>query len=395
MNDAPHPAAWQATCAEIAALLSRAHYPLIYGLSSATCEAQQLAVKLAERCRGLLDVPAGALIPSRGTPLMTVGEMRTTAAEVTHRCDLRLMIGLACPPHLYDAAQQGTGNHFWQLTSPAVNFAASDSLMSTDLRKAIHHTVIPAEHLQLVLDELLVYTQSGSAEYAAYLQRRAESLENNHPAAHALVSAEFLRAWEEAAYPVIEYSPYELEILFPRDIYHDSVRCAAICEQIEVLALARGKTGRCAVYPLTSGYNTTGAAYVLTARSGYPAAISYLRGNTEFFPGVTDAATVMSRGMTDVALVVADDIPWDWLDPGRKYTLVHLWNNYQDVDQWPDRHGDFSIQTRDVLNAERGTMVEADGVPFYMDGAKETSLPPLTDVLKLLLELVEKHTAGH
>jgi formylmethanofuran dehydrogenase subunit B len=49
------PATLEAAVELAAALLSRADYPLIYGLSNMTCEAQRAAVTLAESLGGVID----------------------------------------------------------------------------------------------------------------------------------------------------------------------------------------------------------------------------------------------------------------------------------------------------------------------------------------------------
>ena len=52
---AGQPATLEAAIEAAADILCRAHYPLIYGLSNVTCEAQRAAVTLAENLGGAID----------------------------------------------------------------------------------------------------------------------------------------------------------------------------------------------------------------------------------------------------------------------------------------------------------------------------------------------------
>jgi formylmethanofuran dehydrogenase subunit B len=65
-----------------AALLSAARYPLIYGLTHLTCEAQRAAIALADRSGAAIDVAAGSpapLFPDLGTVTCSLGEVKNRA----------------------------------------------------------------------------------------------------------------------------------------------------------------------------------------------------------------------------------------------------------------------------------------------------------------------------
>src|SRR3954447_17414662 len=74
---------------EAAAILGRARAPLVYGLGQTTCEAQRVAVALAEAIGAVID-PAGPLLDgasglasqARGASTATLGEVRDRAEIV-------------------------------------------------------------------------------------------------------------------------------------------------------------------------------------------------------------------------------------------------------------------------------------------------------------------------
>ena len=64
-------------------LLAQAHYPIIYGLSSTSCEAQRQAIALSETIGGNLDCctsvchgPSGMAVQGVGEPTCTLGEVK-------------------------------------------------------------------------------------------------------------------------------------------------------------------------------------------------------------------------------------------------------------------------------------------------------------------------------
>src|SRR4051812_27799751 len=79
----------EAALDEAAAILGRAHAPLVYGLGGASCEAQRAAVALAEAIGATID-PAGPALDgasglasqARGTSTATLGEVRDRADTV-------------------------------------------------------------------------------------------------------------------------------------------------------------------------------------------------------------------------------------------------------------------------------------------------------------------------
>jgi formylmethanofuran dehydrogenase subunit B len=75
-----------------------------------------------------------------------------------------------------------------------------------------------------------------------------------------------------------------------------------------LIALAQALNGptRCALSSLRGGGNRSGADAVLTAQTGYPAAVDFSRGFPRYVPGAGDAGARLARGEVDAALVLGD-----------------------------------------------------------------------------------------
>ena len=71
-----------------ARILAQARYPLIYGLSSTSCEAQRQAVALAEALGGCIDCCTSVCHGPSGMALQGIGEPTCTLGEVKNRADL-------------------------------------------------------------------------------------------------------------------------------------------------------------------------------------------------------------------------------------------------------------------------------------------------------------------
>ena len=73
--------------AHAARLLAAARRPLVWGLGRASCEAQAVAVKIAQLLQGVISTPGS------DEALQTVGEVSATLGEMRQRADLQLSSG--------------------------------------------------------------------------------------------------------------------------------------------------------------------------------------------------------------------------------------------------------------------------------------------------------------
>ncbi len=78
---------------QAAEILASAKYPLVWGLAHATCEAQQLAVGIADWIGGNVDTTTSILHGPSGVSFQGVGEVTWSLGEVANRGDLMIFWG--------------------------------------------------------------------------------------------------------------------------------------------------------------------------------------------------------------------------------------------------------------------------------------------------------------
>ena len=78
---------------EAAKILAEARYPVIYGLSDTTCEAQRVAVAIADRIGGNVDTTTSVCHGPSGMAFQGVGESTGSLGEITNRADLIIFWG--------------------------------------------------------------------------------------------------------------------------------------------------------------------------------------------------------------------------------------------------------------------------------------------------------------
>ena len=76
-----------------AQLLAAARYPLIYGFERATCEAQRVAVGIADRLGGAVDTSTSVFGGPTEADFKQIGEVTATWGEVSSRADFVLFWG--------------------------------------------------------------------------------------------------------------------------------------------------------------------------------------------------------------------------------------------------------------------------------------------------------------
>src|SRR5213082_225909 len=90
---AGRPATLEEGVERAARILASARYPVVYGLSDTTCEAQRVAVGLADRIGACVDTTTSVCHGPYGMAFQGVGEVTCTLGEVKNRADLVVFWG--------------------------------------------------------------------------------------------------------------------------------------------------------------------------------------------------------------------------------------------------------------------------------------------------------------
>ena len=90
---AGQPASLEDAVERAAQVLANARYPIVYGLSDTTCEAQRVAVAIADRIGGCVDTTTSVCHGPSGMAFQGVGEVTCSLGEVKNRADLVIFWG--------------------------------------------------------------------------------------------------------------------------------------------------------------------------------------------------------------------------------------------------------------------------------------------------------------
>jgi formylmethanofuran dehydrogenase subunit B len=359
----------------VARMLVEAEYPLLYGWSLTSCEAQKKGVELAEEVGGVIDNTTTVCHGPSILGVQDFGDPTCTLGEAKARADLIVYWG--CNP---SSAHPRHMKRYSSLTKGRFRAPEQRKVVVVDVRKTptarnanLFIQVKPNQDYELMaaLKMLLQNEEIEEQEVAGVPVEQIEEL------------AELMRSCEFG----ILFFGLGLSMSEGKDRNID----AAI-----TLVRELNKWTKFALMPMRGHYNVTGANQVMAWQTGYPYAVDFSRGYPRYEPGDTSAVDVLSRGYNDATLVVASDpvanLPKD--------AVKHLCSKPLAV---IDPHMSLTAYMADVVIPSAFVGIEAEGTAYRMDGValilKKVVEPPegvLPDVqiLDLILKRVRELKRG-
>jgi len=284
---AGRPAALEAALAAAAQLLLEARFPLIYGLSDITCEAQRQAVALADLLGATLDPAGAATQGATALAFQQGGGQGATLGEIKNSADLVIYWGadpaVTHPRHLtrYSATPRGR---------QVPNGRRDRTLILLD-----HAPTATAASVDLFLQ-----TQPGRDFECLWTLRAllrglpADAAQAGLPR---VALTDLLARMQRCRYGVIFYGP---RLTQGRAGAHTVAALQALVAELNAHThfVAQGMGGH---------GNAAGAENVLAWQTGYPQAVNFSRGYPRANPGEFSAADLLARGEADAALIIATD----------------------------------------------------------------------------------------
>lgn len=270
--------------------LAAARYPLIYGLSSTSCEAQRESVALAEALGGCIDCCTSVCHGPSGMALQGVGEPTCTLGEVKNRADLVVYWGAnpgeSHPRHMARYAVTPKGMFVPQgrkdRTVVVVDVRPTVSVRAADVFLQIK----PGRDFEALWAlQALVQGQALGKTDAADL---GVSLEQLSDLAERMMRCKFGVLFFGQGVTQTRGKHFNTSALF-------------------LLVRALHRHTKFALMPMRGHGNVTGVDNVLAWQTGYPFAVNFSLKYPRFGPGEYTAVDVLSREEADAALVVASD----------------------------------------------------------------------------------------
>jgi formylmethanofuran dehydrogenase subunit B len=362
---AGRPATLEEAVERAAHILVKARYPILYGLSDTTCEAQRVAVAIADHIGACVDTTTSVCHGPSGMAFQGVGEVTCSLGEIKNRADLVI---------------------FWG-SNPAESHPRHMTRYST-MPKGLFVPRGRKDRTVVIVD--VRRTKSAPAA-DIFLQVKPRK--------------DFEALWAlRALVKGLELDPsIGDETGIPLEQLQDLARRMKTCKfgvflfgmglsmtqgkhlNVEAaLALARDLNEHTKFYikPMRGHGNVTGADNVVSWTTGYPFGVSLSRGYPRFNPGEFTTADTLARGEADAALIVASDPMSNFSQPAREH-LARIPYIALDPKETPTTRGAavaFTTATYGINTG--GTVYRMDDVPIPLRPAFASPFPSDEEVLK-------------
>jgi formylmethanofuran dehydrogenase subunit B len=360
------PAEVHEALARAAELLTSARYPLIYGLSRASCEAQAVAVEIAERLGGVLDTPA-----DRGSldALQSVGEVTCTLGEIRSRADLIV---------IWNADPIATHPRFFERYAPRDKSAT-----------APHITVISSQATPTseLADDRISIRDGSEFDAAIVLRAVAKGLPLDE-AEVAIRTGATLAAWRELS-ERMRRARYGVLLSAEAS---DSPAAPRTREALAALVRQLNHHTRFVSLALPAAGNQLGAANVLAWRTGYASAIDFALGYPRSNPAEFAAERLLEAGEVDAALVVCDDPVSRFADAARRHfdAIPTIALDWQETATMAAARIAIPLAVPGVESG--GTMFRCDGVPLALRPPITSNIPTGHEALRAIQSAIMKTT---
>jgi formylmethanofuran dehydrogenase subunit B len=275
---------------EAARLLAGARYPVVYGLSDTTAEAQRVAVEIADLIGACLDTTTSVCHGPSGIAFQVVGEPTCTLGEIKNRADLVIFWG--------GNPAESHPRHFTKYS------VTPKGMYVPNGRKDRYVVLVDVRRTASARAADLFLQVSPGKDFELLWALRA--LVKGVPVdagieAETGVSLATLRALVErmkrARFGVFLFG---MGLSMTRGKHYNAAA---------ILALARdlNQHTRFLAKPMRGHGNVTGADNVVSWSTGYPFGVNLGRGYPRFNPGEFTAVDLLVRGEADAALIISAD----------------------------------------------------------------------------------------
>jgi len=273
-----------------AQILAQARYPVVYGLSDTTCEAQRHAVAIADMIGGTVDTTTSVCHGPSGMAFQSVGESTATLGEIRNRADLLIFWGgnpAESHPRLFSRyAVTPKGMYIPKgkkdRTVVLVDVRRTQSAAVAD----IFIQVKPRRDFEVLW--ALRALVKGSRVDPSIEQVTGVPLATLEDLANRMKSCRFGALL------------FGMGLTMTRGRHFNSGALLALATDLNEFTHFVAK-------PVRGHGNVTGADNVVSWQTGYPFGVNFSRGFPRFNPGEYTSVDLLSRGEADAALIIAAD----------------------------------------------------------------------------------------
>jgi len=361
------PATYEEAIERAAQILVNAQYPVTYGLSDTTCEAQRVAVAITDWIGGTIDTTTSVCHGPSGMAFQGVGEVTASLGEIKNRADFLLFWGgnpaESHPRHFTKYSLMPKGEF-------VPNGRKDRTAVLIDVRKTKSSKAV---------DIFLQIKPRSDFELAWAMRGLAAGLDIDPDIEKSTgIDIETLKdlvdRMKQAKFGAILFG---MGVTMTRGKHNNSEA---------VLALARDLNDytRWVAKPMRGHGNVTGADNVVTWSTGYPFGVCLSRGYPRFNPGEFTTSDLLARREADAALIIASDPMSNFSQPARNHLssipVVVLDPKLSDT----AKVAAVAFTTSTYGINEPGTVYRMDDVPIPLRPAFESPFRGDFEILKAI-----------
>lgn len=369
-----------------AEILANANYPILYGWSSTSSEAQRVGVELTEEIGGIMDNTAVVCHGPSILGVQEVGIPTSTLGQIRHRADLIIYWGCdpwsAHPRHLerYTSFTEGRFEKSeWKTYMQKLKAQAGQKKLESAAARIdavrlprTQTCAIPGmpqtmnkEGRKLIVVDV---RKSMTAEMADYfIQVEPNKDYELMQALRVLIADGELDVDKVAGVPV-EYLKEVADalvncefgvIFFGMGLTQTAGKFRNIEIAISLVRDLNAKT-KFLIMPMRGHFNVTGANVVSAWQSGYPYGVDFSLGYPRYNPGETTCMDVLIREEHDASLVIA-------ADPGANFPKKAIENMVKHPLIVIDPHMNATAMLGDIVFPSAFVGIEVEGTAYRMD----------------------------
>jgi len=359
---------------EVAAqILANSRFPVVYGLSDTTCEAQRQAVAIADMIGANLDTTTSVCHGPSGIAFQGVGESTATLGEIKNRADLVIYWGgnpaESHPRHFtrYAVTPKGmyTPNGKKDRTVVLVDVRRTPSAPVAD----IFIQVKPKSDFEVLW-----------ALRALVKGRQVDPSIEERTGVPLATLEDLAERMKNCRFGVLFFG---MGLTMNRGRHFNSGALLALATDLNDYTHFVAK-------PVRGHGNVTGADNVVSWQTGFPFAVNFSRGYPRFNPGEFTSVDLLVRGEADAALIIASDPASNF----PKAAIEHMHNIPVIALDPKSTHttqlAKVAFTTATYGINVPGTVYRMDDVPITLRPAFESPYPSDEEILTAIKERVHE-----
>ena len=358
---------------EAAKILVNARFPVIYGMSNSTSEAQRETVKMADLLSANVDSTSSVCHGPTGMGLQGVGEPTTTLGEVKNRADMIVYWGCNpsdCHPRLsthYAVNPKGMYIPNGRKDRTVINVDVR-STTTTNIAD-VFVQVKPGSDFELLWG-LRILVRGGKLN-ATFEEQTGVPIDVIENLASRLMSCN---------YGILFFG---MGLTMTRGRHYNA-------SALHMLATDLNEHTHFVVKPARGHGNVTGADTVMSWQTGYPFGINFNRGYPRHEPGEFTTTDIMCRGEADAACIIASDPMANFAKPAIDHMKKIPMISFDPKPTPTSQAARVAFTTACYGINTPGTVYRMDDIPIPLRPAFESPFPSDLDILKPLVKRIRE-----